>query len=180
MGESYAAVVYDLDGTLVELDVDWGVVTREAADRLADRGVATEGATLWDLLKRADAAGVGAVAEELVATHERVGAHTSRRLPLADELPLSVPVGVCSLNAESAARIALERHDLAEAVEAVVGRDSLAPQKPHPGPLLAVVRRLGVDPAETLFVGDSATDETTAERAGTDFQYAAERLAADD
>jgi len=178
MAESYEAVVYDLDGTLVELDVDWALVTREVADRLESRGVATDGATLWSLLKRADAAGVGEVAEELVATHERVGAHTSERLPLAGELPLSVPVGVCSLNSESAVRKALDRHGLADAVDAVVGRDSLAPQKPHPGPLLAVVRRLEVDPAETLFVGDSATDETTAERAGTAFQYVDERLSA--
>ncbi|WP_135667728.1 HAD family hydrolase [Halorhabdus rudnickae] len=176
MVESYEAVVYDLDGTLVELDVDWALVTREVADRLENHGVATDGATLWNLLKRADAAGVGEVAEELVATHERVGAHTSERLPLADELPLSVPVGVCSLNAETAVRMALERHGLVEAVEAVVGRDSLAPHKPQPEPLLAVVSRLGVDPAETLFVGDSETDEITAERAGTAFQYVEERL----
>ena len=176
MAEPYEAVVYDLDGTLVELDVDWALVTREVADRLDGRGVATEGATLWNLLKRADAAGVGEVAEELVATHERVGAETADRLPLADELPLSVPVGVCSLNAESAVRKALERHDLADAVEAVVGRDSVAPQKPQPEPLLAVIRQLGADPEATLFVGDSASDETTAERAGTAFQYVEERL----
>lgn len=176
MGESHAAVVYDLDGTLVVLDVDWAVVTSEVADRLADRGVATEGATLWTLLKRADAAGVSEVAEEVVATHERVGARTSEKLPLADELPIDVPVGVCSLNAESAVTAALERHDLTGAVDAIVGRDSVVTQKPHPEPLLTVVKRLGVAPAETLFVGDSATDETTAKRAGTAFQYVDERL----
>ncbi|MFW5955934.1 MAG: HAD family hydrolase [Halorhabdus sp.] len=176
MVEDYAAVVYDLDGTLVLLDVDWTVVTSEVADRLADRGVATTGVDLWTLLKRAHAAGVGDVAEELVATHERVGASTSDRLPLADELPRSEPVGVCSLNAESAVVQALEHHGLADAVDAVVGRDSVPTQKPHPGPLLTVITRLGVDPAETLFVGDSRTDETTAERAGTDFQYVEERL----
>jgi phosphoglycolate phosphatase len=175
MAESYEAVVYDLDGTLVGLDVDWQLVTREVADRLADRGVATDGATLWTLLKRADAAGVGDVAEELVATHERVGARTSDRLPLAEELPRDVPVGICSLNAESAVETALERHDLAEAVDAIVGRDSVATQKPHPEPLLTVTNRLGVDPAGTLFVGDSETDERTAERAGTAFQYVEER-----
>ncbi|WP_181686044.1 HAD family hydrolase [Halorhabdus salina] len=176
MGESYQAVVYDLDGTLVGLDVDWAVVTREVADRLESRGVATADVDLWTLLKRADAAGVGDVAEEVISAHERVGARTSDRLALADELPLGVPVGVCSLNAESAVRTALDRHDLALAVDAVVGRDTVATQKPHPEPLLTVVRRLGVDPAETLFVGDSRTDETTAERADMPFQYVTERL----
>jgi len=176
MADSYEGVVYDLDGTLLVLDVDWTVVRREVATRLADRGVATDGATLWTLLERADAAGVGDVAEDVVATHERVGARTSDRLALASELPADVPVGVCSLNAESAVRTALERHDLLEAVDAVVGRDSVATQKPHPEPLLTVVNRLGTDPGGTLFVGDSETDETTAERAGTPFQYVTERL----
>ncbi|WP_158855479.1 HAD family hydrolase [Halorhabdus sp. CUG00001] len=178
MGESYQAVVYDLDGTLVGLDVDWAVVTREVADRLESRGVATADVDLWTLLKRADAAGVGDVAEEVISAHERVGARTSDRLALAEELPLGVPVGVCSLNAESAVRMALERHDLAMAVDAVVGRDSVATQKPHPEPLRTVVHRLGVDPAETVFVGDSRTDETTAERAGMPFQYVEQRLSA--
>ncbi|MFB6200547.1 MAG: HAD family hydrolase [Halorhabdus sp.] len=178
MSQPYEAVVYDLDGTLVELDVDWALLRREVADRLDGRGVATEDATLWDLLKRADAAGVGEIAEELVATHERVGAHTSDRLPLAEELPLAVPVGICSLNAESAVRRALDRHDLTDAVDAVVGRDSVPPQKPHPGPLLAVVRRLDAEPSETLFVGDSETDERTARRAGTAFQYVEDRQSA--
>lgn len=176
MVESYETMVYDLDGTLVRLDVDWTLVTREVADRLADRGVDTEEADLWTLIERAEAAGVRDVAIEVVRAHERVGARTADRLPLADELPLEVPVGVCSLNEEAAVRTALERHDLLDAVETVVGRDTVPTQKPDPEPLLAIVEGFDVDPARTLFVGDSAKDETTAERAGTDFQYVAERL----
>ncbi|CCQ32340.1 phosphoglycolate phosphatase protein [Halorhabdus tiamatea SARL4B] len=176
MVESYEAVIYDLDGTLVELDVDWTLVTREVADRLASRGVDTEGADLWTLLERAEAAGVHDVAIDVVGAHERVGARTADRLPLAEELPLDVPVGVCSLNEEAAVRTAMERHDLLTAVETVVGRDTLAAQKPDPEPLLAIVEGFDVDPARTLFVGDSPKDERTAERAGTAFQYVADRL----
>lgn len=176
MVEPYEAVIYDLDGTLVRLDVDWTLVTREVADRLADRGVDTEGADLWTLLERAEAAGVHDVAIEVVGAHERVGARTADRLPLADELPLGVPVGVCSLNEEAAVRTALERHDLLGAVDTVVGRDTLSAQKPDPEPLLAIADRFDVDPARILFVGDSATDERTADRAGIDFQYVDERL----
>ncbi|ACV10378.1 HAD-superfamily hydrolase, subfamily IA, variant 3 [Halorhabdus utahensis DSM 12940] len=176
MTVSYEAVIYDLDGTLVRLDVDWTLVTQKVASRLRDRGIDTEGASLWELLERAEAAGILDVATEVVATHERVGARTAERLPAAAELPLDVPVGVCSLNAEAAVRTALERHDLLEAVEAVVGRDTLSAQKPDPEPLLALADRLDADPARTLFVGDTAKDERTADRAGMDFQYVEEWL----
>jgi phosphoglycolate phosphatase len=39
----YDALVYDLDGTLVRLDVDWGAVTEEVAAVLRARGLETEG-----------------------------------------------------------------------------------------------------------------------------------------
>ncbi|WEL21566.1 Phosphoglycolate phosphatase [Halorhabdus sp. BNX81] len=172
----HEAVIYDLDGTLVQLDVDWTLVTQKVASRLSDRGIDTTGASLWELLERAEVAGILDVATDVVATHERVGARTAERLPAAAELPLDVPVGVCSLNAEAAVRTALERHDLLDAVDTVVGRDTLSAQKPDPEPLLAIADRLDVEPSRTLFVGDSAKDERTAQRAGMAFQYVTDRI----
>jgi phosphoglycolate phosphatase len=48
---------------------------------------------------------------------------------------------------------------------AVVGGDD-APRKPDPAGTLAVMRRLGARPEETVFVGDSPTDVRTARQAG--------------
>ena len=165
------AVVYDLDGTLVRLAVDWADVERRLAALLERKGVNPDGLSGWDQLDAAEDAGVGDEADDLIAAAEREGARDSRRLPLADELVArEVPVGVCSLNHERAVRIALDRHDLSEHVESVVGRGTVPKRKPHPRALLAVVEELGVAPENVLFVGDSASDEETAERAGTHFQ----------
>jgi len=172
---AYAAIVYDLDGTLVSLDVDWDAVRDDVVAALATRGVEAGDASLWEALERAEAAGYGEVVEEILADYERDGAHSASRLPLADGLPADVPVGVCSLNAEAACCIALELFGLDGHVDCLVGRDSVDGRKPDPEPLLAVVNALGVAPAETLFVGDSESDALTARRAGVDFQYAAER-----
>jgi len=166
--------VYDLDGTLVELDVDWDAVRAAVAAVLRDRGVESEG-SLWDLLRRAGDTGNRAEVEAVIADHEREGARRSRRLPLADDLPTGLPTGVCSLNCEAACRVALDRHGLADHVDAVVGRDTVSESKPDPAPLLRVVERIGADPATTLFVGDSESDEVAAERAGLAFQYVADR-----
>ncbi|MFC7079823.1 HAD family hydrolase [Halorussus caseinilyticus] len=165
------AVVYDLDGTLVRLAVDWEDVERRLTELLEREGVNADPLSAWSLLDAAEDAGVGDEADELVAAAEREGARASERLPLADELlAREIPVGVCSLNHERAVRIALDAHELAESVESVVGRGTVPERKPHPRALLAAVEQLGVEPERVLFVGDSASDEETAERAGTKFE----------
>jgi phosphoglycolate phosphatase len=167
---AYDAVVYDLDGTLVELDVDWDEVTAEAAAVLSARGVDTDGMTLWNVLETAERKGLRRKVEEIIADHEREGARSSVRLPVADELPLDVPVAVCSLNSEAACRIALELHGLDGHVRALVGRDTVATEKPDPEPLLAALRALDVDPSNAVFVGDTQRDRRTAQQAGVAYR----------
>ncbi len=168
----YDAVVYDLDGTLVELDVDWGEVAADVLEVYTDAGIEPPGADLWELLEAAPDLDLAEPVEGTIAAHERSGARTSRRLPHAEELlEYDGPVAVCSLNCESACRIALDEHGLLKAVTVVVGRDTVTNSKPHPEPLLEAVAGLDVEPTRTLFVGDSPRDERTAKRAGTEFEY---------
>jgi phosphoglycolate phosphatase-like HAD superfamily hydrolase len=166
----YETVVYDLDGTLVRLAVAWADVTADARDLFVSHGHPTDG-DLWSMLDLADEVGLRDELESVIGDHERSGAERSSRCPRADDLPLAVPTGVCSLNCEAACRVALDRHDLAESVETVVGRDTVATRKPDPEPLLETIRRLDGDPEQSLFVGDSERDAVTAERAGVDFEY---------
>ena len=176
MTDEYDAVVYDLDGTLVRLNVDWDTVAEDTTAVLSDREVDTAGMSLWDALERAEEAGCRGPVEETIAEHERQGARTSRRLALADDLPLDVPVGVCSLNCEAACRIALETHGVDDYVDSVVGRDTVETHKPDPQPLLTAVRGLSSDPGRALFVGDSERDAEAANRADVPFQYVQDRI----
>lgn len=171
---THDAVVYDLDGTLVELTVDWGAVAEDVAGVLRDRGVDPGSQGLWGMLELSDETGHRAAVEETITGYEETGARRSRKLALADGLPHEVPVGVCSLNAESACRTALEVHDIGSAVGPVVGRDTLASAKPDPAGLLRVIDEQGADPASTVFVGDSQRDAETAQRAGTAYAWASE------
>ena len=180
----HGTLVFDLDGTLVRLAVDWDEAAEAVAAALESRGVSSSG-DLWTMLETADRTGHREAVEAVLADRERDGARDSERLPAVDTVPggadantdTDVDVGVCSLNCEAACRVALEVHDIG-GVDAVVGRDTVETEKPDPEPLLETVRRLGGDPAETLFVGDSERDEVTAERAGTDYVYVSEWLRA--
>ena len=168
----YAGVVYDLDGTLVTLAVNWDAVANDVIRVYEDAGIDATGAGLWSLLEDAEEHGIADAVEAAISRHEREGARRPRRCGLADELAdRSVPIGVCSLNCEAACRIALETHGLAADVDAVVGRDSVATHKPDPEPLVATLAALGVEPANALFVGDSLRDKKTANRAGVAFEY---------
>lgn len=171
--EPHEALVYDLDGTLVRLAVDWEAVTAEGVELFAEVGVDASGRTLWDLLDLAEEHRLGGELEAVIARHERDGAERAERLPLADAIVGETrPVGVCSLNAETACRLALETHGLADHVDVVVGRDSVPTRKPHPEPLLTTIERLNSTPERALFVGDSERDAEAAERAGVAFRYA--------
>lgn len=166
-------LVCDLDGTLVRLTVDWDVVACEAASALEAVGLDPP-SDLWEMLVRAEETGHRDAVETVIAGHEREGARASERLPAADcllDLDGHVAVGVCSLNCAEACHIALDRHELAGRVDAVVGRDSVPGQKPDPEPLLATVDELGVGPDRVLFVGDSERDAVTADRAGVRFVH---------
>jgi phosphoglycolate phosphatase-like HAD superfamily hydrolase len=167
----YDAVVYDLDGTLVDLSVNWDSVAQDAAAVLESQGIDASDADLWAMLDIADETGTRDAVEAAIAEHECQGAEYSTRLPSVDDLPQTVPVAVCSLNCERACRLALERHGIEDCVDVVIGRDTVETEKPDPEPLLAAVRKLGTDPERTLFVGDSERDELTAERAGTAYRY---------
>ncbi|MFB6077782.1 MAG: HAD family hydrolase [Halarchaeum sp.] len=171
--DTYAGVVYDLDGTLVDLAVNWRAVERGLERILDDVGVDPAPLDAWELLDAAEDAGVGDAAEALISEHEVDGAERAIRLPHADEVPDAERVAVCSLNCERACRVALANEEILDHVRAVVGRDSLPgrERKPHPAPLLRAVESLGLPPEDVVFVGDADRDAETARRAGTGFRY---------
>lgn len=171
MADSYDAVVYDLDGTLVRLAVDWKEAAKQIKPIIRQYGGDANADDALDLLPVAEEIGVADEIEPHLASAERDGARRSERLPVMDELIEStVPVGICSLNCEAACRDALNAHNVSKDIGVIVGRDSVTERKPHPEPLLTAVNELGATPERTLFVGDSDSDEVTARRAGTAFR----------
>lgn len=166
------AVVYDLDGTLVSLMVDWDEVQTAVEGVYQRAGIEVEENGLWELLLSAESVGLGSEVEDTISEYEREGARNSIRLEFADHLfSHELRVGVCSLNCEAACRIALEEHALLDRVSVIIGRDSVSQHKPHPLPLRTVIENLGSEVDETLFLGDSERDKETAERAGIAFKY---------
>lgn len=168
---AYDGIIYDLDGTLVDLNVDWDAVASAVETVYTDAGIDPGGRHFWELRDDAADYGLHDAVEAVITERELAGVEGSRRLPRADQLQETpLPVAVCSMNSERACREALRAHGLFDLVEAVVGRDSLELHKPAPEPALAAASHLGVDPVDVLLVGDSIHDEEMADRANMTFE----------
>lgn len=172
LGE-FDAVVFDLDGTLVDLDVDWeGVHTDIAAvlEGVIDGPLAAYSRP--EVLQLARENGYEDELHQLLTEYERDGAlSASKRTLLGTLSDLECPVGICTANATAAARRALERYDSLDAVDAIVGRETGTKGKPHPRPLQSCLDRLGAAAGNAVFIGDERTDAETAVATGSSFLH---------
>lgn len=171
--DEFAAVVFDLDGTLVELDVEWPTVHETVVDLLSD--VMDDPITDYsrpEIMELAREAGRYQELDDLLTEHEYAGASTAPRMDLLDYLAeLDCPVGVCTANALSAAECALEIHEVRGIVDVIVARGTVKEEKPHPRPLEECLAGLAVDPGNAVFVGDETSDAETAVAAETSFLH---------
>jgi 2-phosphoglycolate phosphatase len=60
----------------------------------------------------------------------------------------------------------LERLALRQRARVVVSGDSISERKPHPAPLLHAAERLGIAPAQCIYIGDAERDVLAARAAG--------------
>jgi phosphoglycolate phosphatase len=176
------AVVFDLDGTLVDSVPD---LHAAASRTLADEGLpplsrATiqgfVGNGLPKLVERLMAA-TGIAAGEHPRLHAAFAAHyaaapaaLTRPYPGAPEALAALRAAGCRLGLCTNKPAAFTHAILAALgleFDVVTAGDSLPVKKPDPLPLLETVRALGGPPA--LYVGDSEVDAETAARAGLPF-----------
>jgi phosphoglycolate phosphatase len=179
------AVVFDLDGTLVDTAPDLHAHLNEMLADLGRPGFALgdvrpmigDGARA--LLRRGlDASGgmpAGVDLEALFA--EFLRRYTARPLRFGatfDGVEAALEIlaragarlGVCTNKPQAPTDRLLAALDLARHFAVVIGGDSLTVRKPDPGHLLAVLDRLGARPERAVLVGDSANDVAAAAATG--------------
>ena len=173
----FPVVLFDLDGTVV----DSGAIIL-ASMRHATREVLGREYTDEDLLKAVGGPGLEAQMAALAPDRadELVRVYRAHNEPLHDELEACEGMvavlerlreegrrlGIVTAKRRSTAALAFERVPVAHLFEAVVGGDETERHKPHPEPLLLAAERMGADPAETAYVGDSPFDMRAAKAAG--------------
>jgi HAD superfamily hydrolase (TIGR01509 family) len=153
------AVIFDLDGTLVESDLDFDAMRAEIGLRPA--------LPILEQLEAADET-LRARAEVIMRRHEREAIGRAKLIDGCLELlahldALAVPRAILTRNVREV--VDTFARTFGFSFHATYTRED-GPPKPSPEGVLALCLRLGVRPAETLVVGDSDFDMIAGRRAG--------------
>ena len=182
-----AALIFDLDGTLIDSRRDIQTAVNRMRAELAlpplglDQVVAMVGEGARVLVRRALAAGLPEVPKErfeaavasYLAHYSQVCLETTRLYPgiaaMLAELALTLKLAVLSNKGEEPSRRILSHLGIARHLAAIVGGDTLPTRKPNPGGLFLLADRLGQTVDHLVLVGDSPIDAETAAAAGCPF-----------
>ena len=80
-----------------------------------------------------------------------------------------VKLGIVSTKFSYRIRNILEREDLLDLFEVIIGGENVQEHKPDPRGLLEAIKKLNLSRPQTIYIGDSLTDAETAFRAGVSF-----------
>ncbi len=172
--QRFAAVLFDLDGTLIDSAPD---LAGAANDMRSHRGLpAAEYASLRPMVGSGARGMLGAafgitpahedfeaMREEFLRRYEARMTQLTRVFdpiwPLLDQLDArAIRWGIVTNKAERFAVPLVAALALAKRAAVVIGGDTTPHSKPHPEPLLEAARRLEIDPATCIYVGDDLRD----------------------
>jgi phosphoglycolate phosphatase-like HAD superfamily hydrolase len=182
----YDAVLFDLDGTLVETDNRWAKQLESRLAWLKRVSPRTDLETLSHTLVMS----IETPGNYVIAALERlhlakylsgISDHVRRSKGLAtqegheivagsvvllDSLQKRFRLAVVTTRARPEARAFIEGLGLARFFPVVITRQDVLRMKPHPEPLLKAAAQLGVSSTRCIMVGDTSMDMHSARRAG--------------
>ncbi len=180
--EPPAAVLFDLDGTLIDTAPDMAAALAEVCARrsldppdyaLARASVSNGGMGLLRLAMPdyAETTLRSAVLPEFLATYERRIARESRLFAGMDRLlgelaGRGVPWGIVTNKPFNLSAKLIDALALTDACQVLLGGDSLSARKPDPEPLRHAAERIGTAPGACVYVGDNRRDIEAGAAAG--------------
>jgi len=174
----FPVVLFDLDGTLIDSGPIILASMQHAVRTVLDRDIAYEELA-------ATVGGQGLVAQmreldpdrvdELVETYKAHNDPLHDTLEAFEELLAVLPrlkaegrkLGIVTAKRHRTVSLALDRFpELAEHFDIVIAHEDTDRHKPDADPVLAAVERLGAEPTQAAYVGDSPFDIQAAKAAG--------------
>jgi len=170
----FEAILFDFDGTLAILNLDFAAMRQRLLAFTVTQGIVPHelhGLDILEMLERAtallhqrhpqQASDYSRDARQLLQDMEVDAAHRGGLLPGVLELLAglrqdNIGVGIVTRNCDAAVRVTFPHIDVY--CQAFVPRDRVTQVKPHPAHLQAALDCLCTTPERTLMVGDGAMD----------------------
>lgn len=180
------AILFDLDGTLIETDNRWVDVLagrlawlKRVAPRMDVRalsrhivmGIESPANYAMSVLEHVGiGSGFFGLADRVRRTKGLATRESSElvagSLRLLDELSGRFQLAIVTTRARPEAEAFVQQAGLQELIPVVVTRQDVLRMKPHPDPVLKAAKLLGVAPGDCVMVGDTTADVRAAKRAG--------------
>lgn len=168
------SVIFDMDNTILDLNVDWKKLTEEIDTEYFDGKYSHLTphkffvAFFSRLLKKLTFKQQNEIRQKRLEK-EITGIATGTCFPyrgVVSSLGKRYKLGVVSGNYRPTVLKALQRCGFKRYIKAVVTIDDVPASKPSPLPLLAVLKKLKADPSKSVYIGDHPDDIRAAKNAG--------------
>lgn len=179
------ALIFDLDGTLVDTAPDLMASTNHVLALLDRRPITMEevrnfvGHGAKALIERGcNATGAPVEPEDLQRLYEEFIIYYAANIAVNSQVfpgvvkllercqAAGIKCGVCTNKLESLSVRLINEIGLSPHFGCIIGPDTIGVAKPNPAPYFEAVRRLGVATENSIMFGDSETDILTAKAAG--------------
>jgi len=179
------AVLFDLDGTLFVLPVDWAHIRQHFFDYYQKTYgkplEATRFYEIFDFVRKTQGEAAVQYYYNYVQQKELEGVNNNKAAPkwlveqgldlIRQNLNLNAVFGVVSSNYHKTITTVLEKNGLSGLFQTVLGRDDVKTSKPSPEGLLKIIAQYNLQPDMVLFTGDDWVDEEAAHAAHIQFVY---------
>ena len=173
------AVIFDLDGTLKEFNLDTKACRTKIINLLTQlgfpRSLFSLNESAFDMLKKVKKSPItedgkkrdfAKIKDMIFSVVEEFELEAARTAKIFEDIPetlkalsdMKLKIALCTISSEKTTKYILKRFHLEQFFDAVITRESVFEVKPHPKHLEAALDALKVRSQEAVLVGDSVKD----------------------
>lgn len=172
------AVIFDLDGTLKEFNLDTKACRTKIINLLTQlgfpRSLFSLNESAFDMLKKVKKSPITEdrknqftkIKDMIFSVVEEFELEAARTAKIFEDIPetlkalrdMKLKIALCTISSEKTTKYILNRFHLKQFFDAVITRESVFEVKPHPTHLEAALDALKVRSQEAVLVGDSVKD----------------------